>query len=130
MGDNSQFPDTESRAQVWCGVVGGAEGRECGERGVGIKDGLPQFVVAAPSADQEEGKAGVALVKNDKAREIVLQKTLEIKERLMRKVAGGRGNPGRCIIKIIPFQNGRTELHGRAGNSVFGAVGIDLGWGV
>ena len=41
-------------------------------------DRLPQFSIAAPCADQQEGKAGAALVQNGKARAILGQVCAEI----------------------------------------------------
>ena len=46
--------------------------------GVDIMDRLPQFSIAAPFADQQEGKAGAALVQKGKARAILDQVCAEI----------------------------------------------------
>ena len=128
MRHDAEFPDAEGGAQVWGSGIGGIKGRETYEAGVDVVDGLPQLVVAAPSADQQKGKAGAALVQECEARVITRKSGGKSVQGTVREGAGFGGDPIGGFIQVIPFKRGGFDLHDRAGDGVFCTVSI-LGCG-
>ena len=64
-------------------------------------DRLPQFSIAAPCADQQQGKAGAALEQDGKARAILGQVCAEILQCGLGEGGGFGRYSGAGLIKIV-----------------------------
>ena len=109
MRNDAQFPDAEGGTKVrGIGICGAEWGESC-EGMIDILHGLPQLIIAAPSADQQKCKACAALVQNGKACAIISHERSKAMQRRLGAGAGLLRDPVGSFVQIIPFQRYGTH---------------------